>query len=315
VAGSNKKENDYKKQFPQNYDKHNDSRRAHDIMKLSIETHVLHKRYGDKKAIYMLNKAGFDSIDYSYYWLDKSDEALGENYKEYACKVKGWLEENGMTCNQAHAPFDMQYGCKFDVSEVAYLNVVRAMESASIMGADSIIVHCIEVPASEDIFEYNLEFYKSLEPYCEQFGIKVAVENLFKGDYRSKCFRGTLFTAEHLNQMITALASPYFVVCIDLGHAAITGYEPQDLIKRFDNQTLKALHVQDTDYMDDMHTLPYAGKLNWNAITVALKEINYNSDFTFEIFHYLGRIDDELIEDALAFAAKTGRHLISKIIC
>ena len=37
-------------------------------MKLSIETHVLHKRYGDEKAISMLKKAGFDSIDYSYYY-------------------------------------------------------------------------------------------------------------------------------------------------------------------------------------------------------------------------------------------------------
>lgn len=282
-------------------------------MKLSIETCVLHKRYGDEKTIQMLKKAGFDSIDYSFYWLPQSDEVLGEDYIAYAHKVRAMLDENEMTCNQAHAPFDLGYGKSFDVSEPEYAKIVRAMESAAIMGAECIIVHALEVPASVDIFAYNLAYYQSLKPYCEKFGIRVAVENLFRGDYKSKCMRGTLFTPEHLNQMIKELDSPYFVVCVDLGHAALTGYEPQDLIKRFDNQTLKALHVQDTDYIDDMHTLPYAGKLNWDGITGALKEIGYNADLTFEIFHYLGRIDDEMMEDTLAFAARTGRHLIQKI--
>lgn len=283
-------------------------------MKLSIDTQVLHKRYGDEKAIGMLKEAGFDSIDYSYYWLDESDEALSENYREYAVKVKGWLEEKGMTCNQAHAPFDIKYGCKFDLSEPEYRKIVRSMESASIMGANCIVVHSIIVPPHEDIFTYNLEFYKSLEPYCKEFDIQVAVENLFRVDHKSKCFRGTLFTEKHLNQMIQALDSPYYVVCIDIGHASLTGYEPEDLIKGFDNQTLKALHVQDTDYMDDLHTLPYSGKLDWNAITSALKEMNYNSDFTFEIFNYLNKIEDDFMEDALAYASKIGRYLISKII-
>ena len=35
-------------------------------MKLSVEIHVLYKRYGDEKAIEMLKKAGYDSVDYSF---------------------------------------------------------------------------------------------------------------------------------------------------------------------------------------------------------------------------------------------------------
>ena len=58
----------------------------------------------------------------------------------------------------------------------------------------------------------------------------------------------------------------------------------------------------------------YAGKLNWSAITSTLKEMNYNSDFTFEIFNYLNKIEDDFMEDALAYASKIGRYLISKII-
>ena len=61
-------------------------------MRLSAETYVLRKRYGEWKSIEMLKKAGFDSIDYSYYWLPEEDEALGESYREYAGKVKEYLE-------------------------------------------------------------------------------------------------------------------------------------------------------------------------------------------------------------------------------
>ena len=272
-------------------------------MKLSIETYVLHKRYGDKKAIQMLKKAGFDSIDYSFYWLEKSDEneVLGDKYREYA--------QRDMTCNQAHAPFALKYGCKFDDSDQEYVKLVRSIESAAVLGAESIVVHAIKTPPDVDSLAYNFEFYKSLEPYCERFGICVAIENLFWYDAKSKCNRG-LPTPESLNRMVTMLQSPYFVVCIDVGHAAITGYEPQDLIRRFDNKVLKALHIHDNDYIDDMHTLPYAGRLDWKNIMCALKDIDYKGDFTFEIFAYLGRIDDELMDAALAFSAETGRHLM-----
>ncbi|MBQ8231724.1 MAG: sugar phosphate isomerase/epimerase [Lachnospiraceae bacterium] len=282
-------------------------------MKLSVETYTLHRRYGDEKAIKMLKKAGFESIDYSFYWLSESDETLGENYREYALTVRSLLDESGMTCNQAHAPFKVEYGSKFDFTNEEYVKVVRSIEAAAILGAESIVVHSIKPPAGVDIVEYNREYYKTLEPYCEKFGICIAIENLFWYDEKAKCYRGGLHKPQELNRIIEELKSKWFVVCIDVGHAALTGYEPGEIINQFDNHTLRALHIHDNDYLSDRHTLPYAGSLDWNKIMKALKDIDYNSDFTFEIFGYLGRIDDEFMEEALAFAAKTGRHLMLKV--
>ena len=282
-------------------------------MKLSIETFVLHPRYGDLKTFEMLKKAGFDCIDYSFYGPAQTDGTLGENYREYARSVKKMLVETGLTCNQAHAPFVLQYGCKFDLSDPEYAELVRSIESASIMGAENIIVHSLATPPEVDPFTYNLAFYKSLEPYCQQFGIHIAIENLFSEDRKCRCIRGRLHTPQLLKELVAQLASPWFVVCVDVGHAALTGWEPQDLIRQLDNKTLKALHISDNDYIGDRHTLPYTGSLNWTQIMQALKEIDYNGEFTFEIFGYLGRIEDELMEDALAFAARTGRHLLQKI--
>lgn len=282
-------------------------------MRLSVEIYTLHKRYGDEKAIQMLKKAGFDSIDYSFYWLDESDEALGENYQEHARRVKQLLDKNEMTCNQAHAPFTLRYGDVFDSSNIEYVKLLRSIEAAAIMGAENIVVHSINVPVGVDIFEYNYEFYKKLEPYCEKFGICIAIENLFRNDAKSNCKRGRLHTPEQLNQMIASLQSKWFVVCVDVGHAAVTGYEPDEYIRCFNNHTLRALHIHDNDYISDRHTLPYTGSFEWNKIMNALKDIKYSSDFTLEIVSYLAKIDDEFMHEALSFAAKVGRQLINKL--
>lgn len=281
-------------------------------MKLSIETYVLHPKYGDLKSIEMIKKAGFDCIDYSFYGPAETDGTLCDNYREYAQSVREMLDKNGITCNQAHAPFVLEYGCHFDLSDPLYAQLVRSIEAAAIMGAENIIVHSLATPVDVDTFAYNLAFYRSLEPYCEKFNIHIAIENLFSYDPKCKCHRGRLHTPALLKQMLNELASPWFVICIDVGHAALTGLEPEDLIRQLDGSTLKALHIHDNDYLSDRHALPYTGSLNWSGIMSALKEIDYQGELTLEIFGYLTHIEDGLMEDTLAFAARTGRYLIEK---
>jgi len=242
------------------------------VMRLSMESYELYKRFGDEKAILMLKEAGFDCIDYSFFWLEDQDPALGENYIAHAKEVRRLLEENGMTCNQAHAPFDMTYDDQLDLTNKEYVKVVRAIEAAAIMGAKNIIVHAIKTPKPEYFFERNLLYYKSLEPYCRKFGICVAIENLFHFDQKRDYCLGVLHTPQLLRELIEALDSPWFVVCIDVGHAALTGYEPEDMILSLDKDILKALHIHDNDYRRDDHRLPYTGSFCWNNIMSALKK-------------------------------------------
>lgn len=280
-------------------------------MKLSVETFTLDQKYGYEQTIKMLKEAGFDSIDYSFYNLGdtKEQEILGENYIAYAYSVRKYLDDNGMTCNQAHAPFYFKYGGNFDVSNPEYNKIVRSMESAAIMGAENIIVHYIGTPVEEDCFDYNFRFYKSLEPYCEKFHICIAIENLFYTDTKCNCCRGRL-QPELLCKMVKLLQSPWFVICLDVGHAAIIGCEPENLIKGLDGHTLKALHIHDNDYLSDKHMLPFTGNLDWENIMNALKEVEYKGDLTLEILGFLSKISDGLMKDTLQYAAKVGRYLI-----
>ena len=284
-------------------------------MKLSIESYVLRNRFGDIKAIEMIKEAGVDALDYSYYWTDDNPEILGEGYVEYARKIRKCLEDNNIECNQAHAPIDkMKYGEKFDVSEPNYLEIVRAIESASILGAKNIIVHAIPIPFElndVDFEDYNFQFYKSLEPYCEKFKICVAIENLFVYDKKRDFHQGVLATPKCLCSFIEKLNSPWFVACVDVGHAAITGSEPENFIKGMKPGLLSALHIQDTDYLKDRHVLPYMGDINWDNVMSALKSVNYEGELTLEVFVYLMRMPDSMLQKALCFAADMGRYLIS----
>ena len=280
-------------------------------MKLSVELYTLAQRFGDFRAIEISKAAGFDAIDYSYYYDKECEEVLGEGYKEYAEKLRVHLDKVGMSCNQAHSPFTFKYGLERNISEEKYLRMIRALESASILGAENIVVHSITVPDSVDFEEYNIEYYKSFIPYCEQFGIHVAVENLFSRDIKRKRLTGKLGSPAELNSIVEKINSPWIGACVDIGHAALTGYEPEKFIEGVNPGILKSLHVQDNDYLDDRHILPYTGELNWEAIMHSLKKAGYTGDLTFEIIKFLDKFPDELFPEVMRFAVSVGKHLVS----
>ena len=117
--------------------------------------------------------------------------------------------------------------------------------------------------------------------------------------------------ATELCDFIREIGSSYFVACVDVGHAAMAGNEPESFLAGMDGRILMALHIQDGNYREDSHTLPYLGGFNWTAIMQTLKQIGYQGELTFEIVKYLKNVPTELLLDALRFAEKIGRHLIS----
>lgn len=281
-------------------------------MKLSIETHDIYRRFGDKETFRMIRAAGFDGIDYSFFACADCDEILGSGRVKHAEKIKKLLDENKLSCNQVHAPFSFAFSNKFDPTDAEFTKLIHAMEAAAIMGAEYIVIHAITTPPHIDNFEYNLKFYKSLEPYAKEFSIKIAIENLFVYNEKTNSYHGKLHTPAVLKRMIKALDSNRFVVCLDIGHAGITGIEPEDMIKALGSDVLKVLHVHDNDYKSDQHLPPYHGKYNWENIMHALKEIRFDGDFSLELISYMSEFEDDLIQNNLNYAANIGKHLIKK---
>ena len=281
-------------------------------MKLSIENCMMRERFGDEAAMRMIRDAGFDAVDYSFYWARSAREILGSGYRERAARMRGVLDEIGLACNQAHAPFQLKRTGTLSMDCPEYAQVVRSMEYASILGASEIVVHAVGDANDPDFFEFNRDFYRGLTPYARAYGIRIAVENLFDWSEKGDRAIGKLATPYELNRLLDTLDPQWVAACVDIGHAGLTAEEPEQYLAGMSADRLVALHVQDGDYRHDLHTLPYLGQFNWDAIMDTLARIGYTGDLTMEVFHYQGKFPRDLLPDALRLAAAVGRHLIRR---
>ena len=285
-------------------------------MRISMEGHELRRRYGDETMIRMLKEAGFDAVDYTLYSTQDDPRILlseDDTYITHAKQLRAMLDDAGMVCNQIHAETGMRDYFPYDPSHKKYLEVVRCIEIAGILGADILVVHGVGNPLiydEEKMIQCNVEYYKSLIPYCEKNGVRVAVENLLQMDPESKQYCSFIGTAYALSRVVKECDSPWIVGCMDIGHAALF-QDPVEFIREAAPGVIQALHVQDVDYVDDRHMLPFTQDLDWSEIMKALKETGYQGDLTFEIVLYMKRMPDALMPDALKFAHRVGEYLVS----
>ena len=290
-------------------------------MRLSVETREPALRYGMRRALEMIAEAGFDAVDLSFGKVNPNDDPLHcPDRDEFALSLAAHARELGIGFVQAHAPFRVKYSDKFDRTTPAYDDVVRTLEFAAAAGIPRVVVHALKTPPDElslDYREISRRYYLSLVPYCEKLGVVIAVENLFYREERTGTYYGLFPTPRMMTEFVRSLNRSAdrscFSVCCDLGHTAVTGLAPEQYIRGMSADLLGSLHVQDTDFLGDRHTLPYMFKQDWDAVCRALADIGYRGDFSFELPKYLAAYPDELLPAALEFAAATGRYLIEKI--
>lgn len=285
-------------------------------MILSTAFGTLMTRFGYEKAIDLLAETGFDAIDFTF----SSSNFLGtsENPKEEFSRIRAYAEEKGLFFNQAHAPFPSSNADPVRNREIFDM-IVTTLRHASYLGVPHIIVHpvqhltYIEEGNPEKLFEMNVEFYNSLKPYCEEYNIKIALENMWQHRGGRKIVHSTCSRPEEFNRYLDALDSKWFIGCLDVGHAFLVCEDIDVFIEKMGANRLKALHVHDVDGIVDSHTLPYYGHVEWNRVTKALAKIGYTGDFTFEADGFFFRNPNDLLPMALRHMAETGKYLIEKI--
>lgn len=281
-------------------------------MKLSSTTDKLQEKFGIYKAVDILSEAGYDAIDFSQF----NEEIYASTYgKEYYTEIRKYAEDKGLFFNQSHAPFSSSFTDEEKTAK-RFDEIVTAIKRASYLGVKNIIVHpCQHLKYDvegnpEKLFEYNMEFYKKLIPYCEEYNIKVALENMWQ--YTGMINHSTCSRPEEFVRYVDELNNDSFVACLDIGHAALVREDIGDFIKILGNKRLRCLHVHDVDGTNDSHTLPYFGSINWDKVMKALAEIDYKGELTFEADSFMDNKPDILLPDCAKLMAKTGKHLVSQ---
>ncbi len=276
-------------------------------------------KFGEDKAIEIIAKAGFDAVDYCMLDLDKEDYILNsDGYKAHALNLVEVAKRNNVYFNQGHAVGYMPHPDHDMVLKMLVDKNSRALEIAGIMGIKNLVIHPVAfgqyVGREEYVFEKNMQYFKALLPYAEEYGVTLACENMWCKDPRKKVSVGGVCgnPFEHA-RYIDEVNHPLFVACLDLGHCSLSGREAQDCIRVLGNR-LGALHVHDNDYLDDMHTLPGISEMNFTEIMKALKDVDYKGDFTLETDHFFDSLNTiEETEAGMKLAELIGRKLLAQI--
>lgn len=283
-------------------------------MILSTQTGLFEARLGGEKGIAALCEAGFDALDYSMFSIGNADHPINIEGLKYAERLFKTADKYGVTFNQAHAPFPTFRENNDEYNRKIYEYVVKSIEVASVLGAKTIVVHPTCISDTANMKYFNINLYNSFIPYCLKYNIKIALENMWGYDHvQKRIIPNVCSTGETLAEYYDELDSRYFTVCLDLGHCGLVGEDATNMIRVLGHDRLKALHVHDNDHINDLHIAPFYGRMDWNSITTALAEINYDGDFTFEADNHYHGIPTELLPSAAKYLHDIGRTLIGMI--
>ena len=258
-------------------------------MKISTEIDSIAKIVGMEKAVELCAKAGFDAWDFSLFdmclidWgtrlpLQRQHPLNGPHYLKFARELKKIGLDNGIVCNQSHAPFPV------DAPAIrAFLK--RAIECTAEAGGSICIIH----PDNAKTAEENAEMYLELLPFAKEHGVKIATENMWNWDgEKDESSFAACATAEDFKKHLEVIDDEFFVACLDLGHAEMrgSGNGAVHMIKTLGHH-LQALHIHENDRWHDNHQIPFSMDMDFDAIVKALKEIDYKGYFTLEACHFL----------------------------
>ena len=279
------------------------------MLKTSTEIASIAAIAGELKAVELVAKAGFDGYDLSLFEMARYDgkqvvrkgpPLQSGQALQYVRQIKQVAEDNGIVCNQSHAPFPVY--C-LEIRDLAKL----AIEFTAEAGGEICVIH----PDNNKNAEENAGMYLELLPFAKSCGVKIATENMWNWNTElghatpAACSDPQSFLA-HLE----AVNDPYFVACLDIGHAAMEGLNttPAEMIHALGHH-LQALHIHDNDCHGDHHQLPFTMNIDFEAVIQALKDIGYAGWLTLEVDRYCIGSTPENVGEKVANMAKTAKKL------
>ena len=283
--------------------------------KTSTELRSAANLVGEHKAIELIAKAGFDGWDFSLYEICKyskkqgcvppSDHPLaGPDYLKFVRELKKIGLDNGIVCNQSHAPVP-SYAAP--VRE----QLKRAIECTAEAGGEIIVIH----PGNNYTLEENTQLYLELLPFAKSHGVKIATENMWNWDKeKDQAAPAACSTPESFCAHIDRIADPEFVACLDIGHAEMRGHNTNavEMIHALGSR-IGALHLHDNDLWKDSHQLPFTMSVDFEAVTAALKEIGYTGWVTLEAYNYLADFAPEDTFRGLCDLSRAARRLATML--
>lgn len=289
-------------------------------MLLSTQNSFLRNTFGDKASVDMLKAAGYKCIDLSMFHMSNPGSPFNApDWDAYVADLKEYSDAQGMVYNQSHIPFTFKWATEGEWERVIRDTQHRALDICGMLGVKYVVVHPIHhmqyLGHEQEIYDINMRYYSSLIPFCEKYGYKICIENMWQKEVKTK--RNGHDVGSRMEELIKYIdglgGTDHFVACLDVGHTTLVGFEPQDCIRQLGNKYLHSLHVHDNDYTGDQHLLPGQGLINWDEVCRALADIDYDGEFTYEADNFLKKFSHDMMPMAVGFMYQVGSFLCDKV--
>ncbi len=210
---------------------------------------------------------GFAFLD-----LNLEPDLTPENVDTAALRAR--LQRHGLGVT-GHLAWYLPIGSAMKPLRAASVGIIRPhLDACAAVGAELVTVHADWPNGLFDADEgvaFQLESLRALLAEASARGLRLVYEPV---PHRHD-------TPENLERILAAL--PELGCHLDLGHCNLFGKDPAAMLRRFASR-LRHLHLHDNFGDKDLHLPPGAGRIDWDAVCLALEEIEYAGTITLEIF-------------------------------
>lgn len=214
--------------------------------------------------------SGINNMEVSLSNVSKQSEVNLKNVKKLADKygIKLW------TGHLPFNPFSQIDISDPETSEYAVSYFSDIIKQYADIGVNKVVIHPSGEPIDEKDRGIRMECakksLKKLAEFADSLDTVIAVENL----PRTCLGRDSKDIAELIS------VDERLMVCFDTNH--LLKENPLDFIKALGDKII-TLHVSDYDFIDERHWLPGEGEINWQEMISALKEVNYDGPWLYEV--------------------------------
>lgn len=286
------------------------------MMRLSTSTNLLDKVFDEfgiispESCLEQCLEAGFKVFDFNFCDQGRPGRPIAQDdWYEYICKFKKFADELGVTFSQTHLhmydpndPRITDHGWEQELLR-------RSIVCTGVLEAEWAVTHPLHQHkpsySRQDYLQMNLDYYGPMLDEVKKLGYGLSLENMVQWDneYVFAC------NGEDLAELVDAFNRPNVGVCWDFGHANLSVNDQTAELRRI-GPRLKSTHIADNHSNGDEHLAPFYGNVDWHQMMRALKEINYQGDFTYEIQAFSSPLPVELRRTMTAHVADIGRYLI-----
>ena len=136
-------------------------------MRISTQTDIIFPAFGIDEGMKIFKEAGFDTLDFSMFYMNSSFESVLGNMSEdeLVGKLLESSEKYSLPFNQAHAPFPSYRFGDEEYNKFVYEKLKLSIRIAGKIGASQIIVHPTACPDGVDNYEIAFDEDEALRRF------------------------------------------------------------------------------------------------------------------------------------------------------